>query len=217
MFVLDVDTLKFGYYSPASDYWEVKQVDVSKGGIYIPIDRFQPSNLSKIHDLEKLKKVITAMEYAGMKIDVPIYGIKKGMDIKGLERFDTWVESKVKANTTLLKDYSIAMSASDYSLTDVSAIKEKDLPDGSLAKEYTTAYKALKSFGSTGDKKYQIFSYYPVDVKPDKTVKKLSDKFKLKFPLLNYISNYNYGMPEVIEYIKGQEEKGEEAAKAASA
>lgn len=214
VFVLNVDRLKGGY-SAASEVWDVKEVTNLKG-VYIPIDRFKPSGIPKVYDLSRLETIIRAMENSSMPVNTPIYGIKKGMDTKGLGRFDKWVESRVKANKPLQKDYSIALASTDYDLINVSDLKEENCPDGSIAREYIKAYKELKKFGNVSQSKYQILKYFPVELEADKTVKNLSNKFKLKYPLLKFINSYNYNDPEVVKYIEDRESEGE-AVKAASA
>lgn len=215
VFVLNVDKLKSGDYSAASEVWDVKEVDKVKG-VYIPIERFKPFNVSNIYNLDRLAAIIRAMEKGGMSINVPIYGIKKGMDdIKGLGKLDKWLAGKVKANKTLQKEYSIYLASNDGYLHEVGYLNPNKLPDGSIAKEYVMAYKELKKFSKSRDE-FKIFNYYPVPVKKDKTVEDLSKKFLEQYPLLKLISSYNYDKPEITDYIMCKEGKGE-AVQAASA
>lgn len=215
VFVLNVDKLKNGDYSASSEVWDVKEVDSMKG-VYLPINRFKPHGVPNIYDLEWLAIIIRAMESAGMSVNIPIYGIKTGTDVTGLGRFDKWVRGKVDANKALHKDYSVALATSDHELTDVHYLNPEKLPDGSVAKTYVMAWKALKKFGTASDNKYRILKYFPVEVKADKTVNKLAKEFKLKYPMLKFVGSYDYSKSEVLDYIKERESKGE-AAQAASA
>ena len=203
VFVLNVDKIKLGVYGAASEYWEVKEVD-NLDGVYVPIDRFKPI-FGRIYDLSSLASMIEALEGADIAIDVPIYGIKTGGDTSGLVRFDVWANSKIKENTQLIDDYSTVLAFGNYGLHDVSELRTDNLPDGSVAKTYATMYNEARKLYSVSGKFNKVFKYSDVEVKANKTISELSDKFSVKYPMLKLVSDYNLGDPLVTEYIAEME------------
>lgn len=204
VFVLNLNNLK-GNYGAASEAWDVKEVDLSQGGVYIPIERFKPTDLHRMYDLGSLANVISKFTKAGMTIDIPIYGIKKGMDTSGLVRFDDWMREQVNNNVELLKDYSIAQGFSNHSLVDVSSLDAEQLPDRSIAKAYLKAYIEAKTIGGTYGDRFSILNVFPVTVKTNKTAMKLSEKFTKQYPMLKYVSGHHFGKAEITEYIQLRE------------
>jgi len=200
-FVLNIDKLR-GYYSAASEVWEVKEVDTSVGGVFVNIERFKPVGGGRVYDLSSLNTAINDAKNAGIDIDVPIYGIKKGGDTTGLVEFEAWLSAKVKGNKELIKNYGIVRGyQNSHNLIDVSNVNLAKLADTSLLKQYTTLHKEVRALASNSDSKYRVFRYSTVQPEADNTLAKMSKEVGLKYPLLNYISSYHYSKPEVLEYI----------------
>lgn len=213
MFVLNLKNLR-GYYSSASEVWDVKDVDTSKGGVYIPIERFKPTSMDRIYDLSTLSVAVSAAEKAGIDIDVPIYGIKKGGDTTGLVRFDNWLTAKVKENKDLLENYSMVKGYQESTLVDASNLNVNKMPDGSVAKDYANLYHKVRKLASNSSTNFAIFKYSQVTVVSDKTVAKLSKDFLAQYPMLKFVSTWSFNEPEVVKYIL---EREGEVAKTASA
>lgn len=203
-FVLNLTKLRT-YYSAASEVWDIQDVDTSKGGVYVSIERFKPVDMGKIYSLDTISAVVSYAERAGIKVDVPIYGIKKGGDTTGLVRFDEWIDAKVKAHKQLLEDYSLAQSFNYHNLLDVSTMNVGALPKGSVAEMYATLYKKVKAMASKSGNDHAIIKYSTVNVEADKTVGKLCAEFGKKYPILKHVSAYNYKAPEVMQYIAERE------------
>lgn len=209
VFVLNRQVLRYGW-GAASEAWEIKEVDTSEG-IYVPIERFKPV-LPNFHSLESLNSAFAALKDVGIEIDVPIYGIKKGGDTGNLTRLDEWINDKLKGNEELIQNYSLT-KAFEEDVEDVYRIDVKSLPDGSVAKEYATAYRKVQALRGEMHAKYaKAFRYSNVVVKPDETLINLSKQFTKKYPLVTIIESYHLGSPLVVEYIKSQEEGAELSA-----
>jgi hypothetical protein len=212
MFVLNLATLR-GDYSSASEVWDVKEVDNLKG-VYIPIERFKPVDVHRIYDLSNLSVALTAAERAGINIDVPIYGIKKGGDTTSLVKFDVWLTEKIKERKELIENYGMVLGFQNGTVIDASNLNVDKLPDNSVAKNYATLYNKIKRLSTNSGSNFAVFKYSRVDVASDKTLAKLSKAFETQYPLLKFVSTYSFRESEVVKYIA---EREGEVAKAASA
>lgn len=202
VFVLNVEkTLNFSR-GVASEYWDVKTVEV-KGGIYIPIDRFHPK-LPTVGSMQSLGHTLDKLKQIGINIDVPIYGVKGNEPVKGLIRFDEWVTKKLDADSKLKREVSLLKTHDSYNLIDVRQLDIKNLPDGT-AKEYAKLYTEMLDAKRKTYSRILLDVYKNVEVKQDANLLDLSAKVKEKYPMLSVVDSYNFGKPQVTDYIRERE------------
>jgi len=200
-FVLDTDRLMNPIVLTAkSDYWSVKNVVLSKG-LYVPIFKFQPT-LHNIKLMSDLRDALKYLEKFGVKLRLPVYGIKEGEDTGKLVRFDTWLTKKVGRIKNIQYDASLVKSFQKHiknGLGDVSLTGLAETP-----KAYITLYKQAESLYNNGSsERARLLQLAGVLVEKNAKFEQLRTKFYTDYGMLGYIwYSSQYTEPEVLTYLK---------------
>jgi hypothetical protein len=209
MFVLKADKLREFEKGIASELWEIKEVDVRKGGIFIPIERFHPT-LSGVDSLQSLRDILFDLKAIGVNTDAPIYGVKAGAETGKLIRFDKWLTKKVDALTKQKDELALVQAFSTKKAFDVTYVETETLPDG-LTKEYVELYKVAKKLYNDAKKPSLVRSFRTagIEVKTDTKISELSAYFTEKYPMVTLVNEYSRNRKEVTDYILERCSEGE--------
>lgn len=202
VFQLDIPKLMKGYNDIASTFWEVKDIDIKKGGIYIPISRFKP-NLPRITDIDDLRRVLNYMKNVGININVPIYGLKNTDSVIGMIKFNDWKDKKITKVAEKYKEkYELSM-VMNSDLLSVDEIDESKVVNEDT-KKYISLYKEADEFrySNLRDALSRIFREVNMELTPSPVLTELSETIKERYPLLPLISSQSRGEDIVIEYMK---------------
>lgn len=206
VFVLDKDKVFQGIEGAASNAWAIKDIEL-KGGLYIPIERFQPA-LPKIECLRSIELILSSLRKIGIEVRLPIYGLKKGEDSGKLMRFDYWLKLKLDRMKKQKELYALGLSYrnNNYSLYNAGNINADLLPEGK-GKEYISLYaEAKEQYQKFNNAREYLFKdICGMDIEEDKRLQVLSKEFEKAFPLLKYVNAGYRECDEVIEYIKERE------------
>lgn len=208
VFQLDIPKLMKGYNDIASTFWEVKDIDIKKGGIYIPISRFKP-NLPRITDIDDLRRVLNYMKNVGININVPIYGLKNTDSVIGMIKFDDWKDKKITKVAEKYKEkYELSM-VMNSDLLSVDEIDESKVVNEDT-KKYISLYKEADEFrySNLRDALSRIFREVNMELTPSPVLTELSETIKERYPLLPLISSHSRGEDVVIKYMKGIDSSG---------
>lgn len=206
VFQLNLDSLR-GYRKSASEVWEIKEIDTRKGGIYVPIHRFQPQT-GLVTSLDGLSDVLYTLQRLGVKTNAPIYGVKGDTQPDKMIKFEDWVSRKVNALTEVKQKMGVAVSYDGY------AIDLREMDADSLinedTKEYISSYREVRDVyrnWSLRDTARKAFRWAGLTVEPTKNLTAMSEKIAETYPLLPLIDSYRLGEQAVIDYMNDIDEK----------
>lgn len=213
VFKLDRDKLAaFGGWrnNTASNVWTIEDVFL-ENGIYVTIDRFHPVGAAGQNNLIDFREILNKLEKAGVKCELPIYGLKKGADAGELVEFSEWMKTTLENNTGLLEEYALALASDKFNPFDVASIDETNLPHGET-RDYITLYRMAQELESADsyNARYYVLYLAGIKVEANRELKEASDRFMERFPLLKLVDSSDRGREEALEYIKEREEKFEQ-------
>lgn len=206
VFQLDLDSLR-GCRRSASEAWKIKEIDTRKGGIYVPIHRFQPQT-QLTSSLDGLSYILYTLNRLGVKTNVPIYGVKGDTQPEKMLKFEEWVSRKVNALTEVKQKMGVVASYDDYAI-DLCGINEDSLISEDT-KEYISSYREVRDVyrnWNLSDTARKAFRWANLTVEPTKNLTAMSEKVKETYPLLPLIDSYNLREQAVIDYMNDIDEK----------
>jgi hypothetical protein len=203
VFELDMASMVHGH-SIASDNWKAKSVDLStEKGIYMVIDRFKPVNIKTVRNFQSrfyyFRKFLKELELVGIKINVPIYGLKQGVKPENLQHFDEWVKEQVLAIPNIMEIAELGGEYNGYNFEiQASASKLKG-----IALEYKTLYDKIKKLHDTDnrDTMLELLDKVGVTYTKKDTLKTLKEKLFAELPLLKFLGSSSTDEPPVLDYI----------------
>lgn len=204
VFELDVSALDT-YYGAASDKWKIKNIDLkTEKGLFLRIDRFQPTQ-SKINNLRRLRETITLLANIGIKIDLPIYGLKLSIDNPGsLTHFDQWLKEQVEKLP--LEVYALADEYSSNRAFRFQAPAEKLK---GKAKEYAKLQKQAQEAYNRSDigTAKALLGLVGTTIPESTKLQVMSKELLETYPLLKHINSFSHKAPEVINYLNSIEKE----------
>jgi hypothetical protein len=200
VFKLDFDALKENK-TAASDNWTVENIDLdSATGIYLNIDRFQPEK-SIVGNIKGLRNYLQYMETVGIKIDVPVYGLKpKVTDSGALQHFDEWLKEKVESISSWKDDLPLAQEYNYYNFN----LGAKKSEVSGTPHEYVELRERINKLHDTGHVgEWQwLLGKLKIGVPPASTrLKELKEKLFVEYPLLEHIQTHAHSKPAVLAYL----------------
>lgn len=207
VFQLDVNVKFVGSRRAAnSDYWKPVNVEL-KNGLFVRIERFQPA-LKTIKTMDNLRRVITALSELGVKLTLPVYGLKSGESAGQLVSFDEWLDKKVAGIKSLQRDFALGTeyAGKRYNLYEID-IPSAPLTANSLASQYIGLYNEAKTLYNSPLHGHRgtLLTYSGVKPTEPKELEKLSEAFKTKYPMMQYVSEYQMRQDKniIISYLNG--------------
>ena len=91
-----------GYERRFYDYWTEDSVDLSDGGVYVEICRYQPRHSGRIRHPREVGQIMAAMKACGYEVP-PIIGVRPGV-AKKFRKSDDWVDIWTYAKEVLRAD-----------------------------------------------------------------------------------------------------------------
>jgi hypothetical protein len=203
IFQLDLDRLAGWSKGAASDCWNITTVDLnSTPGLFVSIDRFHPE-FPGVSGLLQLESLLNELKSAGIKVTLPIFGVKRGGQTGNLQPILPWIKKQLNGMKKAKSEYAFGLAFNRHSLFDFGSLKASDFPVGPLRTYIETYNRAkLAAASSAFSTRGRLFNRYGINITPFKGLEELSDEFEKTFPLLKFIAIYNYTQPSVKEYIQ---------------
>ena len=115
LFVLDMDSSYSSWHNPKSDWWNVADVDMDEGGLFVIIDKFQAEIPTQTYGSDcghQLVKQVKQLREAG--IDVPnVYAVKVAQRSQ-LEGKENWQNFYAYAKEQVLEKLSKGSAKQSY-------------------------------------------------------------------------------------------------------
>ena len=220
LFELNMDCSHNSWHVPKSDFWNVSEVDMDKGGVFVIIDKFNALNGLREESAHSIIKEIADLESCGIRIP-KIYAVKlkqrSQLESKdGWQNFYDFAKEKVMEkleSESLTQSYVDHREATEFTanregvwsnyrsevMTVMLEILNKLADQDAEMATFLTHYKSMKS-GNGNAKKLQRFvdvAQRYTDLKKSKVKPSynLSEEFKAvmdKYSMLKHIDSHSW-------------------------